>query len=191
MKGQIKTDELRRLVRNAQVYALKSSSVKGYTLWIRGAVTLRVVSTDDFIVLTDEAETVGQDHPGYYLMSHQRLSDLAVYLQESQDELYDLDQIPFEQPHPGHLETLTEADQMVFEVDHLTRTPVKGLCIHPERLKKLNLVKPGGYPIDLVGFNKDGSDLVAFKIGPTVQGLIAPLDRDELRKMYTGGELWD
>lgn len=184
MKGRILTADLKRMVSNIRLYALKSSSTHGGSLWIRGATSIRAVSSDDFVILTDEAPVSGHDDASYNVMSYTFLEGLNKRLDGEDSEYFDLEYLEFEEL-PEVKETLVEADKIVFE------TGLSGgggpLAVDPGRLGKLARVSPRGHPLDVM---VAGDSIFPFRIGPTVRGVVAGLDRDKLRKMYHGEELW-
>ena len=192
MRGRVSTEELKRLVYNSRIYGVKSSSVLGCTLWIGGAGTVRVVSTDDYISLVDYISCDSLGNPEYRLMDHDFLEALGKSLESNTDEWFDLASL--EWVVQGEIqEVLDSMDATIFEVDRYDTTPLAGFAISPQRLTKLRLVKPTGQPIDIKAFRSPQGpveEVIGFRIG-TVQGVIAPLDRDHLRAIGKGEGLWD
>ncbi len=194
MKGRILTEDLRRVAYNTRIYSMKSASIEGGSLWIQGALTIRVVSSDDYIILTDTAQVVGAGGASYEVMSYDQLEGLSKALEAHEDDYFDLGDVSIESDSP-HMGTLAEADQIVFEVDHYGTVGGPTFAVAPQRLAKFRLVKPGGFPIDIRSFEEAVCDglinrILGYRIGPTVRGVIAPLDREKLKGKYTGEELW-
>lgn len=190
--NQIRSQDVARMAWNASLYSNQNSAARGRVLWILGPRGCRVVATDDYVVLVDTTE--GAFNPGaqYLLMELKELKGLEKGLREDADGLYDLDLLPGD---PLDVETVSElelyaADQLVAEAQTLNQAfELSTFAVAPDRLRNLARVKPGDYPIDLKIFSQE-TELLAFKIGPTVTGVIAPLDRDELSSQYTEKEMW-
>lgn len=193
MKGRVLTSDLRRLAYNALLYSSKHSVYSGDVIWIRGAHGVRVVSTDDYFVIIDRADaTEYSGAPETQVMDTVFLKQLEKDLREEKDEYFDLEMLPtcFPEDHEEAIEALEEADVLAFEVDQWQAWPISTFAVAPDRLRKLSLVKPGEYPIDIRSFGPADNQLLGFRIGPTVRGLISPLDRDHLKELYDGEELW-
>lgn len=194
MYGRILTDDLRRLIYNASIYATRTGSLRGDSLWIQGASGIRVVTTDDWVILSDRAPTDGHRGAIYQVVTLDEMKGFNETLKLEMDPYIDLATFPGE--HLDAVEAaaldLYTADQMVFEPDNGAKPhPIEELALHPDRLRKLSLVKPGKYPIDMKGFvDAHGDVVVAFRAGPTARGLIAPLDRETQLDKYTGEEVW-
>jgi len=72
---------------------------------------------------------------------------------------------------------------MLFDPDYLN--PWNGtVAMHPKRLRKMPLVKPGDYPLDCRMWYHKGiqRQVMIYKIGPSVKGAIVALDRSLLDK---------
>jgi len=59
-------------------------------------------------------------------------------------------------------------------------------ALNPDRLRKFTLVEPRGFPIDFrYGYDTEvGRDLLAYRVGPTCRGLVAPLDRESVAETF-------
>ena len=110
----------------------------------------------------------------------------------------------------NELTQLSEKDKFLFSVDsvydynfwwdHVNASingSVKGrlldptLALSPDRLRKFGLLEPRGkYPLDLERVQWNHNDIVRWKYGPDTNGVLAPLDRDILRKQYGSEILW-
>lgn len=190
MKGKVQATDLHRIVYNTRQYAVKSGSVEGASLWIRGASSLRVVSSDDFIILVDKTEVDTHSNAQYWVVDRDTLEGVWKRVEKEPEGLFDLAEISTVDNHIW-LETLDEADQVVHETDHFDTIPVTGFAVSPSRLTKLRLIKPGGYPIDIKAFRSPTGpteEVIGFRIGPTVRGVIAPLNRET--QELPEGSLW-
>lgn len=183
MRGRIDASSLHRMSYNALLYADKGCILHGSTLWILGGHELRVVSSDEFFILSDTADVVEVDGPSYWIIELADLKLLEKVLRDM-NEVFDLDEVPGAPAVPGDdiYDMLAYADEAVFAAEKYEDNPGARIKVHPDRLRKLSLVKPGGLPIELVlllgsvsGELQD-SGVVSFRIGETVRGLIAPLD---------------
>lgn len=191
VKGKIKKDVLQRLCYNALLFANKKSECKGWTLWIRGAYKLRVTSTDDYFILCDQAEVSEYTKPGTFAMSQKDLAEFYAYVRESKDSEIDLDELLTSDPGTDTFDSLKEADVIVFPESILKLEALPpGFALHPDRLRKLSLIKPGDFPLDFRAYQLGHADMLAFRCGPTVRGAIALLDRPTLEDLYRGEELW-
>lgn len=191
MKGHIKAEILHRLCYNSKLVANKASASGGATLWIYGAMGLRVASSDDYVVLTDSAIEVDSysGTPGYYRMEPDALADLEVLLRDS-DSDFDLLDLPVT-PQGDSLSELYEMEQMAWDVDHWEAVPVPAFAVRADRLQKFSLIKPKQAPVDMKAFaSPEGDVVVGFKCGPTVRGLIAPLNRDTLIELGLEEGMW-
>jgi hypothetical protein len=193
VKGRVRTVELHRAAYNALQYSNKNSALKGDVIWIRGAHGLRVVATDDYFILVDQVDALEYSgKPETRVMNLAGLKELEKLLRGDNTEWMDLDLLDLSEPNDVQWSTqsLLEADRLVFDSDKWKESTATGFALAPDRLRRLALVKPGEHPIDIKVFENDGEQMLAFRIGPTVRGLIAPLNRDTLRGIYDGEELW-
>lgn len=192
MKGRVLTTDLHRLAYNALLYSKVNSDVKGYSLWIRGAHGIRVVANDNYFILSDRCDaTEYSGQPLYALAAVAELRAAERLLAKETEDYVDISDFGIFSPEPEAIvQRLMDADEMVFGTELLKRAPTSTFAIAADRLRKLALVKPGDYPIDLRVFGGPGGQSVAYRIGPTVRGLIAPLNRDKLKGLYGGDELW-
>lgn len=82
----------------------------------------------------------------------------------------------------------TISSTVFYTFDVLTETYKYGrinapAAIPPDRFRKLSLVKPGDYPVDLLHIAHDtAGPLVLAKVGPSVRVVLSELDRDVLHK---------
>lgn len=177
---------------NASLYSNTHSEARGRTLWILGARGCRVVATDDYVAIVDHQDADLDPWAQYILMDLKDLKGLERGLREDADGLFDLALLPGD---PLDVEAVSDlalyyADQLTAEAQTLSQSfECSTFAVAPDRLRNLARVKPGDYPIDLKVFSHE-TEMLGFKVGPTVTGLIAPLDRDLLREQYTEKEMW-
>lgn len=162
---------------------------QGYTLWKISDGDLYVYSCDDYIVLSDFV-SVGPGPEGYALLSAENLKALELALRD-QDVVIDLaEDIPFEPATEAILGVYNEAQSLVHAKDHprVGSDDSRTFAVSPDRLRKLSLVHPRkGYPLD---FRYCGDYALCFRYGPSVRGVIMPLDRKILLEKFTGEEVW-
>lgn len=191
MDAQIEVAGLSRLLYNAKLYSHKKSEARGETLWAWGAWGLRVIASDDFVILTDTL-MVDFGKPGWGVLEYAYMLELEKQLREWPDDTIDGNTVAWTEVTEPESELLYEADAMVFAAKDSPPIPLLNWAVHPDRLRKLSLVKPGEYPIDIQAYavNDGQDDVVGFKIGPTVQGLIDPLNRKIARETVPEGSMW-
>lgn len=193
---ELKAQDVHRLAYNTLLYSKKDSVAEGRTLWIRGGKTLRVTAFDDWFALTDHVS--GLPHKmeqGSYAMDLEGLKLLEKELRDDKGKI-NFDDLPLEVfPRSApELHELWMADQACFPEGYLTKTLIKHLALSPDRLRRLSLIKPGGFPIDCAVWEDSTKmtyqdPMIVFKCGPTVRGAMAPVNREDLRKIYTE-EIW-
>lgn len=191
MKGSISSQILHRMAYNAKLMANKASASAGATLWIYGALGLRVASSDDYVVLVDSAMEVDaySGAPGYYKMEAADLVALELSLRTS-GGVFDLLGLPVT-PQDSSLSELYEMEQMAFDVDHWETVAIPSFAVRADRLQKFSLIKPQQAPVDLKAFaSPEGEIVIGWKAGPTCRGLIAPLNRDTLMELGLEEGLW-
>lgn len=197
MKGHIPAEILHRMCYNAKLFANKDSASQGMTLWIYGANGLRVASSDDYVILTDQTDQVDSytGAPEYSAMEPQYLAELEKDLR-GQTAGVDLEELMIstifpDSPHEANMvEELMEMEAMVFDVDHWDDIPVPVYAIRADRLQKFSLIKPQQQPIDFKAFTADDQVVIGWKASETCRGLIAPLDRAVIREAGLGHGLW-
>jgi hypothetical protein len=193
LTGAIPQETLWRMCYNALLYSHKDTSAQGHTLWTRGGDKLRVTAFDDYFALTDQVTRLDHDHARHFLMPIEELKTLEKDLRDKTGP-FDLGAMPFA-PDDGVISAeLHDADALCFPEGYLIPTPVKFFALSPDRLRRLSLLKPAGYPIDCQVFvdvcTPDADKIIAFRYGPSVRGAMAPVNRDDLEKLYKGEEIW-
>jgi hypothetical protein len=187
----MKAEELHRMTYNALLYSHKDTAAQGYTLWTRGGDALRVTAFDDYFAITDRMTGLQHTNVKHDLMSLDELKTLEKLLRDMTDEIA-FDELPFVSTGgEGFAAELHDADALCFPEGYLTLGLVDYIALSPDRLRRLSLLKPAGFPIDMCTYNDDKKGVVlSFRYGPTVRGAIAPLDRKILKGLYQGEEIW-
>lgn len=176
---------------NALLYSHKDTAAQGYTLWTRGGDALRVTAFDDYFAITDRITGLQHTSVKHELMDLAELKCLEKILRDMAGEV-SYDELSFVSTGgEGLAAELHNADALCFPEGYLTLGLVDYIALSPDRLRRLSLLKPAGFPIDLATYNdKDGHVVLSFRYGPTVRGAIAPLDREILKGLYIGEEIW-
>lgn len=189
MSGKIPADVLHRQCYNALLYSHKDTAAEGRTLWTRGGNNLRVTAFDDYFALTDTYAGLSHDQTAHGLMEIDLLKELEKSLRdESKPQEYS--DLPLDPADSAFYPELYDADAICFPEGYLTLRPVDFVALSPDRLRKLSLIKPGGFPIDCAVYTDGTDDVIAFRCGPTVRGAMAPVDRTVLSELYLGEEVW-
>lgn len=193
LSGQIRSQDLWRMAYNALLYSHKDTIAQGYTLWTRGGRYFRVTAFDDFFALTDREVLSDHTPVSHHVMEIDDLKTLEKELRDTDHpvEIFDLELWPYErQKH----QELMDADALCFPEGYLNVKPVESVAFAPDRLRKLSLLKPQGYPIDCRVYERSSDEdldpVIAFRYGPSVRGAMAPVNRDEILKLYQGEEVW-
>lgn len=197
MEGSVPATELHRIAYNALQYSGKDTVTQGVTFWYRWEDELAVVAFDDYFALSDSVRgmEVDFDEEKPYLMPLDMLQILEKQLRETEGD-FPLDDLPLEPlDHtldPG--KTLVAASDKIWGLDsgYLAGDSLAVFALNPDRLRRLSLLKPKGYPIDFIHtYDVDRDEHpILFRYGPTCRGAIAPLDRTILKGKFKEGELW-
>lgn len=136
------------------------------------------MASDEYFILSDQADCVEVEGPSYWLVE---LADLKLLEKTLRDEtgVFDLSEIPgaLAQKDDDIYEMLAFADESIWEAEKYEEYG-SIFSVHPNRLRKLSLIKPGDVAIELRLLQASGDGLrglVSFRMGDTVRGLIAPL----------------
>lgn len=190
----LKTGDLKRLVYNAKLYADRRSDAKGTTLWIISDQTLRVVSSDDFVILVDEALADSKDgicSPSAFELTLAELKDLWETIKDQPDDsshyFSNYDELPF----TPEGKVLNEYHELVTQ-DFGPAPYISSFAVWPDRFKKMALIKPGGAPLAFQWVTTETlTPVLLFKAGKTAFGMIIPLDEEYLRSSDEfEGMLW-
>lgn len=193
ISGTIKAQSLRRMAYNALIYSHKDTAVQGWTLWAIWDDSITVTAFDDYFALTDSEviyHEVDLTRETAYYMSIGDLTALEKSLRDDTGE-YDLLSLPLSDPPEGVPAVIGAAESLCYPEALCDPTPLLSVALAPDRLRKLSLIKPGGYPVDCQVFDTATGPVIAFRCGPTVRGSMAPVDRELLKKRYDDGEeIW-
>lgn len=193
---KIQASELHRLLYNAILFTDKKSAAGGVAAFRVSEHGLGVMATDDHVAILDVALAPNDDAPEDLFLSLETMKALEKDLRDQNSE------IDFAgDPHrilgaadPGFWDAvgrMLSLDEFVSDdsLQHVT------FGLNPDRLRKFSLLKPGGYPIDMrYGYDRGvAREVIAFKAGPTLRGVLAPLDRRLLKEKYgpeAGSVMW-
>lgn len=208
---KIQAKDLWRLMYNAQLFTDKKSATGGVAKFrqvIGPSAGLAVFATDDHVAICDKAPGENTEF-GEFFLSLETMKQLEKSLREIVGEMNLVIEdgefryigmdgaVPF--ADSGDPDLWNMVGQMLsgfdFEYTPLGGDPLTVFALNPDRLRKFSLLKPGDYPIDIkTGYDRVlERDLVAFKAGPTLRGVLAPLDRKLLTEKYgedAGSVMW-
>lgn len=190
---KVPTKDLHRMVYNTLLYSKKDTAAQGRTLWARGDGKVRITAFDDYFALSDIHTDGVWTEPSFYLMELDDLKALELTLRDDENPRVDLSTLPLISAVTGSpmSRELWQADALCYPEGWLKEDTITMVAMAPDRLRKLSLIKPGKFPIDLRVFADPGADaVIAFRCGPTVRGAMAPVNREDLAKIYTGEEIW-
>lgn len=193
------------------LYCGKKSAAGPVVMWEMNCGGMFLTASDDYFIISDSYGFLGEETmPGWeelgqagrtFWLSLDVMKALEKDLRDwpAEEVIIDLD----DGIHFGGVEygTFEEVDEEAWDHarcilgmhDFIESDHGRVLfAVHPDRLRKLSLVKPGDFPIDCrYGFNtRYGRDVIHFKIGPTVRGVFAPLDREILIETLPKEVLW-
>lgn len=203
MEGSVPAVELHRIAYNALQYSGKDTAVQGTTMWYRWEDELAVVAFDDYFALNDAVRGIPdwdeEEKPS--LMTLGQLQNLEKALRDMEGD-YTLGDLPFVDPEetlgPAMTseagKTLQAVTDKIFGLDsgYLSGDSLAVFALNPDRLRRLSLLKPKGYPLDFqTAYDVDRDEnVILFRYGPNCRGAIAPLDREILKEKFKEGELW-
>lgn len=197
---RIKVDDAARLFYNTKLFQV-GKDTEAATLSVVADKMLISIS-DRHTYLTDRAtlsysDTTSKECFAIYLPSD-AVKDIELNSRTWQEETTYIDLTPyplkfeiFETQYPVLMATPTLLDQML-DNQLFIRGGDHPLAINPDRFRKLSLIKPGDYPIDMQhGLHEKFGEIIRFKAGPTVRGAMATLDREVLAKKAGSADfLW-
>lgn len=190
--------ELHRLTYNALQYSGKDTTLKGVTSWWRGDGALSVTAYDDYFGIHDEIQSPCLWVDEEFQEMVMELSDLQLLERKLRDqtEPFELGAEWFRKATESEQWTINQVyDTIVGVKEGLRRLQiVNDFAVNPDRLRRLALLKPKGYPLDfrLMWDDLESRDVITFKYGPTLMGMIATLDRYKLLEIYKGDKvLWE
>lgn len=192
LNGTVSAEELHSLTYNVLQYSGKDTTAQGSTCWHTVEDQLYVTAYDDYFALTDSLRLDVALPNLRYELDYADLQALEKHLRDRTGPL-DLDEISLRM-FPKKV--LLDAEEIVFGIDsgHMLAMPYEcpDFAVSPDRLRRLSLLKPKGYPIDfrMLYCEEHDAEVLGFRYGPTVRGVIATLKRHVLRGMYEGEEIW-
>src|ERR1700749_4829279 len=198
MAIRIDAERFYEMVYNARLYCTKSSALPPLSYWTTCDFDMSVTTSDDMVALTDwgKVETDGDDVYSEYFVPLDHLNEWERGFRTTKGPL-DVESVFLGEHFKPHEEA--ESFRVIAQAVHegvnrtLPDSHVGPWAVHPDRLRKLSLVKPGSYPIAVQrGWNDVvNSEVLAIKIG-RVRGLIMPMEYDVLQEKYneTPEVLW-
>src|SRR4029079_5947857 len=177
MEVNLKTEDARRIVYNALLYADQKSDAQGHTLWERVDDLLTVVTSDDFVILFDQVPinwsnincplTVTKE---YLKLIHKALANITdehVTLELGEDSECCIVQI------------LADYQDVVLGDERINiDSPPDDFAFWPDRLRKLSQIKHGKQPLRFDWYE----GVLRFNIGDSIFGALAPLDLDKVEE---------
>lgn len=190
LHGSVKTKELWRALYNTILYSHRDTAAQGYSLWTRGGKTLRITGFDDWFALTDTISGLEYSPPSFHVMELTDMKTLEKTLRDS-DESWEMEDLPLIEADRSIHTELFESEALCFPEGYLNPRPVDSVALSPDRLRRLSLLKPAGFPLDCRVYEQvDYEPVIAFRYGPTVRGAMAPVSRETILELYSGEEVW-
>lgn len=209
---KIKAADLHRLLYNGCLFTDKKSATGGVAAFVLGGTRLAVMATDDHVAITDYITVEPQETELVFFLSLESMKRQEKDLRDRAGDLeIDVDTVstrlgtatgcyvPFADPGDpglwnmvGQMLSLSDFGGVAGDV---AESEGVLFALNPDRLRKFSLLKPGDFPVDMrYGYDiAIERDVVAFRAGPTLRGVLAPLDRELLREKYgeqAGSVLW-
>lgn len=187
---KVLTADLKRLLYNALLFSNKKATAEGVVVLTIAHGWLVATSTDDHVAFQDRIP-IEEERTG---TSYLPFDSVKPFLEELETSGETHEFFLSGTNHDGVDESFWE---MVF--DYLSLKDFKNIstrqetvfALNPNRLRKFGLVKTVGkseYPIDfLYGVIQD-RDVLAFKVGPTAHGVLAPLLRSVVADTLSDSE---
>lgn len=197
---KIPAKELHRLLYNAILFTDKKSATGGVAAFRFNEHGLGVMATDDHVAILDVAYV---PRPAGAMVDIFLSLDRMKILEKEYRDLtaeveFDPESVSFMGSPVDDTDLWLRVGKML-SLDDFQSTACEDMdakfALNPDRLRKFSLLKPGDYPIDMhYGYdNAIERDLVAFKAGPTLRGILAPLDRELLAEKFgkdAGSVMW-
>lgn len=183
MSADAYVHDLHRVFYNAIQFSRKDSLIGPGVMLRLMDNELEVSSSDDYVSIHDTVPVFGAqgvDSRGWVSLEDAKALEKQLR-DEKEDEAFPLDSIPTTYRPTTDQKTIWEQLE-IFGLESQDEDSREELAydfaILPDRLTKLSRLKPGGYPIDIRKVEVEDKRLLAFKCGPTLTGLIAPLNRE-------------
>lgn len=195
-------------VKNVAVYSRKDGWAGAVKVEIT-TNTLRFTTSDDFVGITSLvimiAEGLGQQTEFY--LSHDSIKELEKWLRDLTGEVgvrvNDSGDMGPEHERVVQFEVSDDDkcfvgpiidcpandwwEMFTYVMDHVNAFPEPSApwALDPARLSKMNLLEPKAeFPLALSNCQINENKFVAFKYGPNTFGMIKPLEREALEKVY-------
>jgi hypothetical protein len=183
MEVNLKTEDARRIVYNALLYADQKSDAQGYTLWERNFSPLgagdylSVVTSDDFVILMDHVPIVSSNINGPLTLTKEYLKLIHKALANITDEHVTLEL--GEDSECCIVQILADYQDVVLGDERINiDSPPDDFAFWPDRLRKLSQIKPGKQPLRFHWYE----GVLRFNIGDSIFGALAPLDLDKVEE---------
>lgn len=196
--------DLNRVLYNALLFCTKNSSTKGTIQIYVSLDAVEFMATDDVVIFHELLESnldpneVLQAGPVFYLQKVDA-AELEKFSRNEFGEFYialDGDTLsigPFVfHTDQSQNERVWDKIALIREQARVTDCYKGGFAIDPSRFRKFSLIRTAQeYPMDIIhGCYSDTDEVLIFKIGPYIHGLVSPLNRAHLRTMYDSNSLW-
>lgn len=188
--------DLHRLIYNAILFSDAKSTVGGTIQLTVNESLLTVLATDDHVAVVDTNYITTAGEPWEIHLSLNLAKQLEKLLRDEKRTVTvggDDNSITVEDlTLPGvDVDPVfwRKIEALVDLKDFSASDPFVAFALNPDRLRKFSLLKTPGkqsYPLDFVTGYDEALDreVMAFKIGPTCSGVLAPLLRSVLRLTY-------
>jgi len=182
----IQAEDLHRLLYNAILFSDKKSAVDGDILFVLTGNSLAVYATDDHVAITDVCVVEGGPGAAEFLVPLETAKELEKGLRGCTD----LADPPAGRSWRDERDFWYTVIDLVhgrqfsdFSYDEVT------FAVNPDRMRKFSLIKTPGrtdYPLDFkFGWNDTlEREVLPFKIGPSVRGVLAPVLRGIIREKF-------
>lgn len=193
---KVDAKQLWQAVKNVSIYSRKDgwAGAVEVSVYFGGEISFR--TSDDFVGI-DSRVRATEDIPDgeRFYLSHESVKDLEKCLRDKTGEVElsvsgpdgvlvvgEFSTKPFGCPNEDWW------DMFTYVMDHANAFPSSeavSWALDPARLSKFNLLEPKAeFPLALSNCYVDSDSFVAFKYGPNTFGMIKPLERDALEKVY-------
>ncbi len=202
MAVTIEAKRLLEMCYNVRTYTPSKGSLEPFTYWTTKDLSITATASDNYVAITDSAncETVAPEYREFFvgLPGLKQWEELLKPLDGTVSISWDDESVlmtgsPLEPPvsiplvFSEELRTwrliVSAIHETLYSGDHERIS--KPFALHPDRLRKLSLLKPGTYPICIqIGESEVVENVAAqFQIG-SVRGIIQPMDYDDLQELY-------
>jgi hypothetical protein len=197
----IQGPELHRLIYNAILFSDVRSTAGGtIQLTVNGSL-ITVLATDDHVAVVDTAYITTADEPYEIHLSFDSAKQLEKSLRDEKGAVTvggDDNSITVEElvlpaakwSEQGYGKDFWGGVQVLTDLqDFSASDPFVAFALNPDRLRKFSLLKTPGkrsYPLDFItGYDEVlDREVMAFKLGPSCSGVLAPLLRSVLKLTY-------